>query len=129
AIHADRLVLGAGTFGTSLLLLRNRAAFPGISPTLGTRFCGNGDLLTFIRRATLPDGAPRPLDPSVGPVITSATRFADTLDGQGDVGRGFYVEDGGNPAFLDWLTEAINAPALTARSLAFVAGRAWDHLR
>src|SRR5207248_7108896 len=47
---ADRLVLSAGTFGTTFLLLKNRAAFPGLSPALGTHFSGNGDLLTFALR-------------------------------------------------------------------------------
>jgi len=30
-----------GTYGTTFLLLRNRAEFPALSPALGTRFCGN----------------------------------------------------------------------------------------
>ncbi|WP_256862928.1 FAD-dependent oxidoreductase [Microbispora sp. GKU 823] len=51
-ISCDRLVLAAGTYGTSYLLLKNRAAFPGLSGTLGTRFCGNGDMLAFLLRAT-----------------------------------------------------------------------------
>ena len=34
---------------------------------------------------------PRKLDPSFGPVITSALRFGDTLDGDGEQGRGFAV--------------------------------------
>ena len=53
-ITCDRLVLGAGTFGSTYLLLRNRIAFPGLSRTLGTRFSGNGDLLV------LPAGRERP---------------------------------------------------------------------
>src|SRR5690606_19801917 len=48
----DRLVLAAGTYGTVYLLLRNREAFPAMSGALGTRFSGNGDLLTFLLRAT-----------------------------------------------------------------------------
>ena len=47
-VTADRLVIGAGTFGSTFLLLRNRAAFPSLGPALGTRFSGNGDLLTFL---------------------------------------------------------------------------------
>nr|BFE82538.1 hypothetical protein GCM10020093_051390 [Planobispora longispora] len=58
-----------------------------------------------------PAGLPaaRPRLPSVtmrasrGPVITGAIRVPDTADG-GD-GRGYYVEDGGYPAFVDWLAE------------------------
>ena len=50
-VHADKLILAAGTFGSPYLLLRNRAAFPALSPALGTHFSGNGDLLTFISHA------------------------------------------------------------------------------
>ena len=47
--------------------------------------------------------APRLLDPSFGPVITSAIRLGDDLDSNGEQGRrGFYVEDGGNPYLMSW---------------------------
>ena len=49
-----RSVLAAGALGTTYLLLRNRAAFGGLSPALGTRFNGNGDHLAFVRRAGAP---------------------------------------------------------------------------
>lgn len=131
-VHSERLVLGAGTFGSTYLLLRNRAAFPRLSPALGTRFSGNGDLLTFLRHATRTvDGVkvPRPLNPEFGPVITSAIRMPDTLDGGGDVGRGFYLEDGGNPAFLDWVIQTAGAPWIAARALRFAARRFLAHAR
>ena len=60
-ITCDRLVLAAGTYGTSFLLLRNRASFPGLSTALGTRFSGNGDLLTFLLHAR-DRSRTRPLD-------------------------------------------------------------------
>src|SRR3569833_985355 len=101
-ITCDRLVLAAGTYGTSYLLLRDQEAFPGLSPALGTRFSGNGDLLTFLLRAK--DRARvRPLDASRGPVITSAIRLPDEVDGA--TGRGAYIQDGGYPGFVDWLVE------------------------
>ena len=102
-IHCRRLILAAGTFGTTFLLLRNRASLPALSPALGTRFSGNGDLLGFVLDATDPDGATRTLAGSSGPVITTAIRTPDTTDG-GD-GRGYYIEDAGYPAFLNWLLE------------------------
>ena len=95
---ADKLVLTAGTLGSTYLLLKNRSAFPRLSSTLGTRFCGNGDYLSFAIKASREvDGerVPRVIDPGYGPVITSAVRGGDTLDG-GD-GRGFYLEDAGFP--------------------------------
>ncbi|HEX6470721.1 MAG TPA: GMC family oxidoreductase [Streptosporangiaceae bacterium] len=101
-IGCERLVLGAGTYGTSYLLLRNRANFPGLSRALGTRYCGNGDLLAFLLRAHDRDRT-RPLDASRGPVITSAIRLPDELDGLGGSGRGAYIQDGGYPDFVSWM--------------------------
>jgi cholesterol oxidase len=129
-VEAARLVVGAGTFGSTYLLLRNRAAFPHLSRTLGTRFSGNGDLLTFLHhsRARVEGSqVPRPLNPEFGPVITSAIRLPDTLDGHGDPGRGFYVEDGGNPQFLDWVAQSAGAPLVAARLAQFLARRVWAH--
>jgi cholesterol oxidase len=122
-LTCDRLILGAGTFGTPFLLLRNRAAFPHLSQKLGSRFCVNGDLLSFmIRSMEQKNGrrVPRRLDPSFGPVITSAIRLGDTLDGQGEQGRGLYVEDGGNPYLLSWFSELSGFPGLLRRSLKFL---------
>lgn len=99
-ITCKRLILAAGTYGTSLLLLRNREFLRALSPALGTRFSGNGDLLTFL----LPkeDGrTPRPFGASKGPVITGTIRIPDAADGAD--GRGFYIQDGGYPAFAEWV--------------------------
>jgi cholesterol oxidase len=129
-IKAKRVVLGAGTFGSTYLLLRNRAAFPLLSPALGTRFSGNGDLLSAIvgaQRRVAGHDIPRRLDPSFGPVITSAIRMADQVDGTGATGRGFYVEDGGNPAFLDWVAESAGALSVAARAATFFARRLVAH--
>jgi cholesterol oxidase len=128
-LRCDRLILAAGTFGSPYLLLRNRAAFPELSPALGTKFCGNGDLLTFLRARASSDPTSPVFDPHRGPVITSAVRYADALDGDGASGRGFYVEDGGVPAFLCWLSEAAQAPSLARRTAMFLLRRTWAHLR
>jgi cholesterol oxidase len=96
-LHCDHLILSAGTMGTTWLMLRNRAALPALSSQLGVGFSGNGDLLTFAldcaRRR--PDGKRIPLeiDPARGPVITSAIRMADALDG-GDNGDRRHGRDG-----------------------------------
>jgi cholesterol oxidase len=129
-ITCDRLVLGAGAYGTTYLLLRNRAALPGLSPALGTRFCGNGDLLTFLlpRHGTL--GA-REFNPSHGPVITSALRLPDAVEQAGraaDTGRGFYVEDGGYPGFVDWLAESSRPESGVGRFGEFLAGYLLDRV-
>ncbi|WP_235921194.1 hypothetical protein [Lentzea tibetensis] len=71
----DRLVLAAGALGTTELLLRNRDRFPLLSPVLGKRFSGNGDLLGFMFSADLP------VHPSKGPVITGTVRFRTAAAG------------------------------------------------
>ncbi|MEA2264700.1 MAG: cholesterol oxidase [Solirubrobacteraceae bacterium] len=129
-LTCDRLILSAGTLGTNWLLQRNRAALPGISPALGRGFSGNGDLLTFALRATQEvDGrrVTRVIDPGHGPVITSAIRVPDTVDG-GD-GRGFYLEDAGFPEFASWILEMLEEPAAIAAAAPRAAHFVWSMLR
>jgi cholesterol oxidase len=111
AITAKRLILSAGTLGTPFLLLKNKIALPRLSERLGSRFCGNGDLLTFAVRCRSDHGrqtVPVLIDAARGPVITGAIRFADEQDG--GHGRGFYLEDAGFPQFAAWMLQTIDAP-------------------
>ncbi|HYH97794.1 GMC family oxidoreductase [Hyalangium sp.] len=115
-ISADKLVLAAGTFGTTYLLLKNQHALPGLSGQLGTRFCGNGDMLGFLFKSTQGSKGkrePRILDGGRGPVITSALHIRDAAEG--GTGRGYYVEDAGYPEFVNWLYESSNQLALLRR--------------
>jgi len=128
-LTADRLILAAGTLGTTFLLLKNRSAFPHLSQQLGTRFCGNGDLLTFAVHSRRDSGgirAPRILDAGYGPVITSAIRVPDVLEG-GQV-RGHYIEDAGYPEHLNWLLEAGNLPGVFKRLIRLAASRLRERL-
>lgn len=128
-ITSDRLVLSAGTLGTTFLLMKNRASFPGLSPALGTRFCGNGDLLTIaLRGRERRDGTRRPrlLEPSIGPAITCAIRGPDSLDGvPGAEGRGFYIEDAGYPTAFAWMAEGLDVGSVVGRALKF----AWRRVK
>jgi cholesterol oxidase len=131
SVTADRLVLSAGTLGTTFLLLRNRAAFPGLGARLGSRFCGNGDLLTFVRQAherVNGERRARRIEPAFGPVITATIRMKDALDGGG--GRAFYIQDGGYPEVFNWMTEATDQPAALVRAirLGWRLLRLWLHL-
>ncbi|HEV8560207.1 MAG TPA: FAD-dependent oxidoreductase [Actinophytocola sp.] len=121
-IRCDRLVLAAGTLGTTYLLMRNRTRLPGLSGTLGSRFSGNGDLLSFLLRAK-DRSRIRPLDASHGPVITSAIRLADDVDGTPETGRGGYIEDGGHPAFVDWLIQTADVRSELGRAARFAVQR------
>lgn len=117
-IRCTKLILAAGTFGTTYLLLRNRLSVPGISDTLGTRFCGNGDLLGLMLKATeisAGRGVPRQLAGNYGPVITTAIRVGDAADGDGSTGRGFYLQDAGYPGFMNWLMEMSQMRAAVPR--------------
>jgi cholesterol oxidase len=110
-LTCDHLILSAGTLGTTELLLRNRGAFPRLSRKLGTRFCGNGDLLTLaLNTSQVTDGVhtPRIIDSGYGPVITSTARMPGAEDG--GTGRGFYLQDAGYPQHLAWVLHVISAP-------------------
>ncbi len=119
-ITCDRLVLAAGTLGTTYLLLRNRSMLPALSPLIGHRFSGNGDLLGFVVDAS-DAGLEGSLGSSSAPVITSAIRMPDEVDG--GRGRGFYVEDAGYPGFADWLLEVGDFKQQIQRWLAFGSAR------
>jgi cholesterol oxidase len=117
-IECDRLVLAAGTLGTTRLLMRSRGSLPGLSGALGSRFSGNGDVLAFLLRAK-DRSRTHELDASHGPVITSAIRLPDRLDDPAEKGRGAYIEDGGHPAFVDWLAEGADVRANLVRASRF----------
>lgn len=126
-LSADRLIMAAGALGSTYLLLRNRSAFPRLGDALGTRFCGNGDLLGFLSGASDANGDPRPLDASSAPVITSTIRSPDEIEG--GPGRGFYIQDAGTPRFADWLVEASGVPGTARRAARFALHRLWARLR
>ncbi|SNQ48452.1 FAD dependent oxidoreductase (fragment) [Frankia canadensis] len=136
-VTCDKLVLAAGTFGTTYLLLRNRSALPGMSRQLGRRFCGNGDLLGFVS-----DVPGLPLGSSRAPVITSYVRVPDALDhtagsGGGNgarplstaTGRGVYVEDAGYPTAVEWLVEATQVHSTAHRVARAAAALLLSRLR
>ena len=121
-ITCDRLIISAGTFGSPYLLFKNLPKFPNLSKKLGTRFGVNGDLLSFVIKSTTEKNGktvPRVLDPNFGPVITGAIRLGDTLDGLGEQGRGFYIEDGGHPYLTSWGAELTGFYSLLRRTAHF----------
>ena len=96
---AKRVVLAAGSLGSSEILLRSRDEYRSISnlsPHLGRGWSSNGDFLT---PAFYPG---RRIDPTVGPTIACAIDF---LDGSQNGAR-FFVEDGGFPNLLGNFVQA-----------------------
>lgn len=114
SITCSKLIMAAGAIGTPYLLLKNQKTLGGFNQNLGTRFNGNGDILGLAK------GCAQPMAPSQGPVITSALRVADTADGGLAQGRGFYLEDAGFPAFLQWMAVEADAPSGVQRAAHFV---------
>lgn len=124
-ITCDRLILSAGTLGSTRLLLRNLAAFPAIKrDVVGTRFSGNGDLLTFALRCTRQvDGKQQPwmLEATRGPTITSTLHEKSVLDtGDAKDGPGLYVQDAGFPKEIAWLLEGLDGPGWISRGWRFL---------
>jgi len=92
-VAAKRVVLAAGSLGSTEILLRSRDQYrtlTDLSRHLGRNWSSNGDFLT---PAIYPH---RQVDPTIGPTITCAIDF---LDGRGEGAR-FFVEDGGFPNLL-----------------------------
>ena len=137
-VKANVVVLAAGTFGSTRLLLASRAALPGLSPALGRGFSSNGD--HALGGAQLPRAGSAPaarrrwryLDPSRGPVITSERASG------GGRGRGAAdVDPGrGGPAISEWVWHPPELPAdlwamrgvVLRRTLARLRGRRQTHL-
>jgi cholesterol oxidase len=91
---ADRVVLAAGSLGTTELLLRCRNQYGtlrSLSPTLGTRWSGNAN---FISMAVY--SKEENVRQSTGPTIASMLDFADG----GFRNQRFVVEDDGFPNLL-----------------------------
>ncbi len=112
-IEARYVVVSAGSLGSTKLLLRMRHAgeLPRLSGSLGTQWCGNGDLLGFSFRSE------EPIYPSTGPVITGAIRFYHARYPDG-FPHGLFVEDAGIPNLMAWyLAGMAPSPGAVVQSL------------
>ncbi len=105
-LTAPRVVVAAGSLGSTEILLRSRdefATLPDVSAALGRGWSSNGDFLTPALHFD------RPVDPVRGPTITSAI---DLLDGEYR-GHAIFVEDGGFPnAAGDWIERLLADPTV-----------------
>jgi cholesterol oxidase len=102
SVLARRIVISAGSLGSTEILLRCRdhfATLPNISDRLGQQFSPNGDFLGFVVAGK------EESVPNYGPVITQRTDF-NLLD-DFDRDRAFVLEDAAYPAFLAWFTEGV----------------------
>ena len=126
ALRARRVVLAAGTLGSSEILLRSKAAGLALSDRLGRQFSGNGDVLALGVDAPEPlkalaDEAQAPAARQVGPTITAMLDARASGGGAGvDAGAAgdFLVQDLAIPASLRWTLEEGFALAETLDELA-----------
>jgi cholesterol oxidase len=98
-VRAPVVVLAAGTLGSTRLLLKNRRRLGGLSPALGSRFCGDGDALgaAFGPRSEAVKGA----HTEWGPVMTSRIDYWREAR--------FMMADGGLPPGFAGLLEIARA--------------------
>lgn len=115
-VSADIVILGAGTLGSTEILLRSKAAGLTLSDAVGQRFTGNGDVLAFGYNT---DGAingigfghrpPGALDP-VGPCITGIIDMRN----KPALGDSMVIEEGSVPGALASTLPAAMAAAAAA---------------
>ena len=116
-VRSKYLILAAGTMGSTYLLLKNRSAFPALSTQIGQRYSTNGDMLSFLVKATrAQDGkrVPRNLAPYFGTAITRGIEI------DADQPVGFLLEEWGNPYFVSWIVELSGVLGFLRRFLTFL---------
>lgn len=112
-VTADVVILGAGTLGTTEIMLRSKDAGLGMSDMLGRRFTGNGDFLGFGYNNDVDANAigmghkkPNP-DRPVGPCITGIIDLRKSNYTNGNEAHGMVIEEGVVPgalsAFVPWM--------------------------
>src|SRR5690606_39741194 len=116
-VFSDVCSSDPGALGTTEILLRSRERGLAVSPRLGERFTGNGDVLAFSYGIDVPipplrgigaGGRPRTPEAAVGPCITGRIDLTHPPSG----GRsGMLVEEGVIPGALRWLMPAAFAVA------------------
>lgn len=101
-LTAERVILAAGTLGSTEILLRSRAAGLKTSRQLGHRFSGNGDVMAFGYNLDEPvhaighgDASPEDIGP-VGPTIAGIIDTRDTPRFE----EGMVIEEGAIPGAL-----------------------------
>jgi len=100
--EADMVVLGAGTLGSTGILLRSARAGLSASPRLGHGFSGNGDVISFAYNNDVPIdgiGIGHPLREGAGPVGPCIAGLIDLRDT--DLAEsGMVIQEGAIPSAL-----------------------------
>lgn len=104
----DAVFLGAGSLGTTEILLRSKAMGLGLSDKVGQNMSGNGDMLAFGYNTDQNVNAigrdfPSPYRP-IGPTITGVI---DNRSGHSNPLDGYVIEEGAVPHALSGLLQAM----------------------
>ena len=94
-IHARHVILGAGALGSTKILFRSKERGLNISPTIGTKFSTNGDMLAFSYDGAKKTNSTPRKDVAPGPCITTVM---DMRSRNGKVEDSFVIEDGTAPS-------------------------------
>jgi cholesterol oxidase len=127
-VSADIVVLAAGTLGSTEILLRSRARGLALSPALGSRFSGNGDVLAFgynndqpidgigfgWRAAAYKWDEPGEEARPVGPTIAGLVDLRAAGDGAANVEHGMVIEEGAIQGALASFMPAVMAAGAAA---------------
>jgi len=101
-IIADRVILSAGTLGSTEILLRSRARGLPLSDRIGKRFSANGDIIAFGYGAKLPVnaiGVGHPAKEGLEAVGASVTGQLEINDPD-DLSRQLCIQEGALPSSL-----------------------------
>lgn len=116
------MVLGAGAIGTSEILLRSRSHGLSMSPLVGTRLSGNGDLLAFAyncnQRVNAIGGEACKISHTTrcGPTITGCIDMREVTDTQ-SARDGYVVQEGAIPGALGPVIQALLEARIPAKRL------------
>lgn len=113
-VSADIVVLGAGSLGSTEIMLRSAAHGLPVSAHVGQRLTGNGDVLAFSYnsdREVDGIGWGHRDEGQLGPIGPCITGLIDTRD-QGELDDGLVIEEGSIPgALANFLPPAMAAAA------------------
>ncbi|EGX92214.1 Fumarate reductase/succinate dehydrogenase flavoprotein [Cordyceps militaris CM01] len=116
-VHAKKAVfLGAGSLGTTEILLRSRAMGLAVSDLVGQGMSGNGDMLAFgyntNRGALASTNRKQTFTDREGPAITSTI---DMRDKTGNPLDGYVIQDGAVPTVLSTFVNTVVGSQATVR--------------
>jgi hypothetical protein len=101
SIQKDLVILGAGTIGTPLILLRSRLYGLTTSSLVGQRLSGNGDKLNFAYNCNQDvRSIGQELNSYCGPTITGCIDLRGVAHTSDKVRDGFIIQDGAIPEAL-----------------------------